>query len=190
VIPPVDQQVHFLHIDQEGRVASRPYPLRDSRGRTNGVRGRAQDGIPASASSGTPGHGRIVGNPGPGERGVRRSEGPSQAVHVRRSTAPGHRHGAACICSLPPTTDAGQQSSGATTRATIWSIRRSRFGYKRPTCNQRRASLPLRPSSPVGSRRGTGPPSATQSAVARHLRVGTSRTAPKSRTAAETGTAP
>jgi len=161
----------------KGRVESRPHALRDSRGRTNCFRGGAQDGIPATPSSGAPGHGRFVGNPGPCERGVRRSQRPRQTVPVRRNSAPGHEHGQVCLNSDPAATE-DQPTSRATTRAAIWSIRRSPIRDKGSNDLHRRAAFPLRSSSSMGRRRGTGPSSATFGAVAGHLRVGAGRTAP------------
>ena len=173
---------------REGRVESRPYVLRDSRGRTNCVRSGAKNRIPATSSSGAPGHGWFVGTLGPCERGVRRSQGPRQEVAVRRSSAPGHEHDRVWLNWPSTAAVAGGPISRATTRSALWPIRKPTWGGQRANGSCRCASFPLWSSASVGYRRGSGPSFATRSTVARHLRFGPGRTAPESRTAAESRT--
>ena len=156
-----------------GRVESRPYVLRDSRGRTNCVCSGTESRIPAASSSGTPGHGGFVGNLGPCERGVRRSQRPGQKVPVRRSFAPGRTHDRVWL-NWPSTvaTATGGPKPPATTRSTIWSIRKSPWVCQRANDCNRCASFPLRSSASMGHRRGAGSSFATRDAVARRLRLG------------------
>jgi hypothetical protein len=169
---------------REGRVESGPYVLRDSRGRTNCVCSRATNRLPSASSSGAPGHGWLVGTLGPGERGVRRSQGTCQEIPVRRGSAPGYEHDRARLNWPSTAAVAGGPISRATTRSTIWPIWKLTWGGQRDNGSYRCASFTLRSSASVGHRRGARPDAAARSAVARHLRFGPGRTAQESRTAA------
>lgn len=169
---------------REGRVESGPYVLRDSRRRTNCDCSGATNRLPSASSSGAPGHGGLVGNLGPCQRGVRRSQGPCQEVAVRRSSAPGHEHDRVWLNWPSTAAVSGGPTSRATTRSALWPIRKPTWGGQRANGSYRCASFTLRSSASVGYRRGSGPSFATRSTAARHLRFDPGRTAPESRTAA------
>jgi len=168
---------------REGRVESGPYVLRDSRRRTNCDCSGATNRLPSASSSGTPGHGGLVGNLGPCQRGVRRSQGPCQEVAVRRSSAPGHEHDRVWLNWPSTAAVSGGPTSRATTRSALWPIRKPTWGGRRANGSYRCASFTLRSSASVGYRRGSGPTAAARSAVA-GIPLDPRRTAPTSRTAA------